>query len=107
MHSAPKDFDKLMTAGRCCIESYTGTLLEDSAAIDVPLWMVWGRQDGLVPSEHALAFGQVHPDADVHVFDDCGHYPQFEMPSRFNFLLREWIAYTAKRDDGPPLRRVA
>jgi pimeloyl-ACP methyl ester carboxylesterase len=106
MHSSPKDFDRLMTAGRCCIESYTGTLLEDSAVLDIPLWMVWGRQDGLVPSEHALAFGQLHPDADVHVFDDCGHYPQFEMPSRFNFLLREWIAYTAE-SARPPLRRAA
>jgi pimeloyl-ACP methyl ester carboxylesterase len=106
MHSSPKDFDRLMTAGRCCIESYTGTLLEDSAVLDIPLWMVWGRHDGLVPSEHALAFGQLHPDADVHVFDDCGHYPQFEMPARFNFLLREWMAYTAKTAR-PPLRSVA
>ncbi len=106
MHSSPKDFDRLLNAGRCCIDSYTGTLLEDSAVLDIPLWMVWGRHDGLVPSEHALQFGRLHPDAAVHVFEDCGHYPQIELPSRFNGLLRSWIRDTAE-PERPPLRRVA
>jgi pimeloyl-ACP methyl ester carboxylesterase len=94
MHSTPRDFDRLLAAGRCCIDSYTGTLLEDSAAIDVPKWMVWGRHDGLVPSAHAAAFRSLHPDASVHVFDDCGHYPHIELPSRFNRLLAAWMAET-------------
>ena len=96
MHGAPRDLDRHLSAGRCCIDSYTGTLLEDSGAIEVPLWMVWGRHDGLVPSEHAFAFERIHPDADVHVFDDCGHYPQIELPTRFNRLLGEWMAATGK-----------
>lgn len=107
MHaSSAKDFDRLISAGRCCLESYTGTMLEDSAAIDVPIWMVWGRHDGLVPFEHALTFGGAHPRASVHVFEVCGHYPHIELPARFNRLLRQWMAETA-----PPvparIRRVA
>jgi pimeloyl-ACP methyl ester carboxylesterase len=94
MHCSPKEFDRLLEAGRCCIDSYTGTLLEDSARIEVPLFMVWGRRDGLVPSEHARSFGQVHPTAEVHVFENCGHYPQIELPSRFNRLLRRWMSDT-------------
>lgn len=94
LHSARRDLDQLLAAGRCCIDSYTGTLLEDSAAIEVPLWMVWGRHDGLVPSEHAPAFAEVHPGADVHVFEDCGHYPQIELPGMFNRLLAEWMKAT-------------
>ena len=101
MHASPRDFDRLLAAGRCCIDSYTGTLLEDSAAIEVPKWLVWGRHDGLVPSGHAAAFGSLHPDAHVHVFDDCGHYPHIELPSRFNRLLHEWMAATGS---GPHLR---
>lgn len=105
MHSAPRDFDRLLAAGRCCIDSYTGTLLEDSGAIDIPLFMVWGRHDGLVPAEHAAAFAELHPTAYVHVFDDCGHYPQIELPTRFNRLLHEWMATTAARP--VPVRRAA
>jgi pimeloyl-ACP methyl ester carboxylesterase len=91
LHGSRKTFDKLLAAGRCCIESYTGTLLEDSVAIEVPLFMVWGEHDGLVPSKHAYEFGRVHPRAHVHVFGDCGHYPHIELPSRFNRLLHEWL----------------
>ena len=91
MHATPRDFDRLLAAGRCCIDSYTGTLLEDSTAIEIPKFMVWGRHDGLVPAVHAHAFERLHPDASVHVFEDCGHYPQIERPKLFNRLLREWI----------------
>src|SRR5436190_2892168 len=100
MHSSPGDFDKLLAAGRCCLDSYTGSLLEDSALIKAPRWMVWGRHDGLVPAENARAFSQVHPDAEVHGFEDCGHYPQIELPSRFNRLLRRWIAETEPASRG-------
>jgi pimeloyl-ACP methyl ester carboxylesterase len=95
LHGSRKSLDRLLAAGRCCIESYTGTLLEDSAAIDVPLFMVWGEHDGLVPSKHAAEFARVHPTAHVHVFGDCGHYPHIELPARFNRLMHEWLGSRA------------
>jgi pimeloyl-ACP methyl ester carboxylesterase len=107
MHGSAGDLDKLLRAGRCCIESYTGRLLEDSRELDMPIWMAWGRHDGLVPSEHAFAFGRAHPKAAVHIFERCGHYPQIEMPSRFNRLLREWMDATEPGPVRPRLRRVA
>ena len=107
MHGRPADLDRLLKAGRCCIESYTGRLLEDSCALDMPIWMAWGRHDGLVPSAHALAFRRAHPDAAVHIFEECGHYPHVELPGRFNRLLREWMDATAPGPVTPRLRRVA
>jgi pimeloyl-ACP methyl ester carboxylesterase len=107
LHSSRRDFDRLLAAGRCCIQSYTGTLLEDSAAIAVPKLMIWGRHDGLVPSDHARAFARLHPDASVHVLEDCGHYPQIEFPVRFNALLRDWIDGTSQGAAKPPLRAAA
>jgi pimeloyl-ACP methyl ester carboxylesterase len=107
MHGTRADLDKLLRAGRCCIESYTGRLLEDSAALEMPIWMAWGRHDGLVPSEHARAFARIHPGAAVHVFEDCGHYPHIELPNRFNRLLREWMLATEPGPVRPRLRRVA
>jgi pimeloyl-ACP methyl ester carboxylesterase len=107
LHGTRADLDRLLKAGRCCIESYSGQLLEDSLSIGAPIWMAWGRHDGLVPSEHALAFGRAHPDATVHVFEDCGHYPHIELPGRFNRLLREWMDASAPGPVRPRLRRVA
>jgi pimeloyl-ACP methyl ester carboxylesterase len=107
LHGSRGDLDRLLKAGRCCIESYSGQLLEDSRSIGVPIWMAWGRHDGLVPSEHALTFGRTHPAAAVHVLEDCGHYPHIELPGRFNRLLREWMDATEPGPVGPRLRRVA
>jgi pimeloyl-ACP methyl ester carboxylesterase len=95
MHGSGHDLKLLLAAGHACIDSYKGTLLEESLALDIPLWMLWGRRDGLVPSVHARAFAQAHPDAKVHVLDDCGHYPHIELPTRFNTLLRRWLDATA------------
>jgi pimeloyl-ACP methyl ester carboxylesterase len=106
LHSSRKDMDRLLAAGRCCIQSYTGTLLEDSVAIKVPKLMIWGEHDGLVPSGHARAFARLHADASVHVLEDCGHYPQIEFPGRFNQLLRDWIDATSGDKRGA-LRAVA
>jgi pimeloyl-ACP methyl ester carboxylesterase len=95
MHGTGRDLKLLLAAGHACVDSYTGELLEKSLALDIPLWMLWGRGDGLVPSVHARAFERAHPDAKVHVLDDCGHYPHFELPARFNTLLRRWLDATA------------
>jgi pimeloyl-ACP methyl ester carboxylesterase len=95
MHGSRTDLSKLLAAGHACIDSYTGRLLEQSIELEIPLWMLWGRRDGLVPSVHARAFARAHPDAKVHVLDDCGHYPQIELPQRFNTLLRRWLDQTA------------
>jgi pimeloyl-ACP methyl ester carboxylesterase len=95
MHGSGRDLKLLLAAGHACIDSYTGTLLEESLALDIPLWMLWGRGDGLVPSVHARAFERAHPEAKVHVLDDCGHYPHIEVPLRFNKLLRRWLDATA------------
>jgi pimeloyl-ACP methyl ester carboxylesterase len=97
LHSDRKDFDRLLSAGRACIQSYTGRLLEDSKAITVPKLLVWGEHDGLVPSRHAREFERMHLDAYVHVLAGCGHYPQIEFPQTFNGLLREWLEATGER----------
>ena len=96
----------IRAAGHACIDSYTGRLLEESAKLEIPLWMLWGRQDGLVPSMHARAFARAHPDAKVHVLDDCGHYPHIELPQRFNSLLRSWLDATLVAHDHHAARRV-
>jgi pimeloyl-ACP methyl ester carboxylesterase len=31
----------------------------------------------------------------VHVFEECGHYPHIELPSRFNRALHEWLGSRA------------
>ena len=61
--------------------------------IEVPTLIVWGRNDMLVPVSDAETFEHLIGDnAHSVVFDDTGHLPMLERPTRFNELLRGFLA---------------
>jgi len=61
--------------------------------IETPVLIVWGRNDLLVPVGDALHYQRLIGDnARVVVFEDTGHAPMLERPSRFNELLRGFLA---------------
>jgi pimeloyl-ACP methyl ester carboxylesterase len=63
------------------------------AAIEIPVLIVWGRNDLLVPVGDADRYRRLIGDnARVEIFDDTGHAPMIERPSRFNSLLRGFLA---------------
>ena len=51
--------------------------------IDVPVKIIWGRQDRILPFEFASHFKKLLPKAELDVFDNCGHLPHAENPDRF------------------------
>ncbi len=62
-------------------------LLGRLGRIRVPTLVVWGRDDLIVPAADAAGFIERIPGAELVVFDDCGHVPMAERPTRFNRLL--------------------
>ena len=61
--------------------------------IEVPALIVWGRNDILVPVADAEMYEHLIGDnAHSVIFDDTGHLPMLERPSRFNELLRGFLA---------------
>lgn len=55
----------------------------------VPLLVVWGSEDRIIPVEHAQ---HVPEGAQVHVFDGQGHSPHMESAGDFNRLCEEFLA---------------
>jgi pimeloyl-ACP methyl ester carboxylesterase len=69
---------------------------EDLVRIDVPTVIVWGRNDMLVPVADADEFERlIGANARTEIFEDTGHVPMLERPSRFNALLREFVSAPA------------
>jgi pimeloyl-ACP methyl ester carboxylesterase len=63
------------------------------AQIEVPTLIVWGRNDMLVPVGDAERYQRLIGDnARAEIFEDTGHVPMIERPSRFNALLDEFLA---------------
>ena len=61
--------------------------------IEVPVLIVWGRNDMLVPVEDAEMYEHlIGENAHSVIFEDTGHLPMLERPSRFNELLRGFVA---------------
>jgi pimeloyl-ACP methyl ester carboxylesterase len=61
--------------------------------IEVPTLIVWGRQDRVVPSRSAPFYRDLIGDnAELVVFDGCGHLPMLERPVRFNRLVDEFLS---------------
>lgn len=59
--------------------------------IKVPVMVVWGKQDFLVPSICAAIQKYKIPNCKVEMFDYCGHFPQMEYPIKFNKLLLDFV----------------
>jgi pimeloyl-ACP methyl ester carboxylesterase len=76
------------------MEALTDYSFRDKLArIEVPTLIVWGRNDMLVPVTDATEFERlIGANARREIFDDTGHLPMLERPSRFNALLSEFIA---------------
>jgi pimeloyl-ACP methyl ester carboxylesterase len=76
------------------MEALTDYSFRDKLArIEVPTLIVWGRNDMLVPVDDAAEFERlIGANARKEIFEETGHVPMLERPSRFNALLREFIA---------------
>jgi pimeloyl-ACP methyl ester carboxylesterase len=53
-----------------------------------PVTLIWGKQDGANPIEHAAEFLSLNPRAGLEIFDRCRMMPQEEQPEKFNALVR-------------------
>ena len=60
--------------------------------IGVPTLIVWGRNDRVVPVPAALAYKKrIGDNAELVIFDHCGHVPQIERPVRFNRVVEDFL----------------
>jgi pimeloyl-ACP methyl ester carboxylesterase len=51
--------------------------------IDVPVKLVWGKQDRILPVEWVDEYKRLLPAAKIHVLENCGHLPQVEKMDEF------------------------
>jgi pimeloyl-ACP methyl ester carboxylesterase len=51
--------------------------------IDVPVKLVWGREDRIVPVGLAQELKKLIPRAEIHILENCGHLPHAEKADEF------------------------
>jgi pimeloyl-ACP methyl ester carboxylesterase len=60
----------------------------------LPLLLVWGQRDSLIPVSHAYSTHEQVPGSHLEIFADSGHFPQLDEPERFLDVLVDFIDST-------------
>jgi len=86
---------RLRPAGEDDISKY---LLEDKLAeCQVPVDLIWGASDRLVPLEYAKKLQSQVPHCTLTIIERCGHAPQFERPHKLTQVLLQLLASDSSR----------
>jgi pimeloyl-ACP methyl ester carboxylesterase len=83
------------------LRSVVGTDGQRVAALDklylaeaLPLLIVWGENDPIIPVDHAREAHAQLPSSRLEIFAETGHVPQLERPGRFIAVLERFLAET-------------
>lgn len=63
-------------------------------AEEVPVLIVWGARDPIIPVEHGEDAHRALPGSRLEIFDGVGHLPQVEQPGRFIALIEDFTGET-------------
>jgi len=72
--------------------SGASSLMTRLAATRLPVLLIWGEGDRLLPVERAREAVRALPAATLAVIEGAGHAPQSEQPDRFNQVLEDFLA---------------
>ncbi len=75
-HELPLDFDRL-------------------AKLDIPVLLIHGVQDVVIPVSRTWDLLNVIPNADAHIFSQCGHWSQVERAEEFNQVITDYLRFHA------------
>ncbi|BCN44828.1 alpha/beta fold hydrolase [Rhodococcus hoagii] len=62
------------------------------ARLDIPVLLVHGVQDVVIPVSRTWELLNVIPHADAHIFSQCGHWSQVERAAEFNEVVGSYLA---------------
>ncbi|OAH25946.1 alpha/beta hydrolase [Corynebacterium stationis] len=65
---------------------------ERLAKLDIPVLLIHGMQDHVIPVSRTWEILNTIPHADAHVFSQCGHWSQVERADEFNEVVSSYIS---------------
>ncbi len=61
--------------------------------ISAPTLVIWGRDDRFVPMDTGLRLVWGMQNAEMHIFNRCGHWAQWEHADKFNRMVLDFLAH--------------
>ena len=63
-------------------------------AAEVPVLLVWGDRDPIIPVDHGHAAHAALPTSRLEIFAGAGHFPMLDDPEHFAAVLTDWMTTT-------------
>lgn len=73
-------------------DAQTEVLTERLEALELPVLLVWGAEDAVIPVAHGHAAQAAIPGAELWVVEGVGHCPQLEAAEAFNARVEAFLA---------------
>jgi pimeloyl-ACP methyl ester carboxylesterase len=71
------------------------------SAIKVPVMIMWGEEDNLIPVSSARWFAEAIPGAKLVVYPGVGHIPMEEIPEQSAADVKAWLDGLNERGQSP------
>ena len=72
-----------------------------AAGIRLPVDLVWGEKDGVLPLAYGQRLASLLPNARFHPLPRCGHMPQVHCPRELSRLLLDLLATSLPKEPAP------
>ena len=72
-------------------QAYTDAIEPLYPELDVPVLVVWGREDTWIPVDRAHRLSELIPGAQLRLIDGAGHLVQLDQPTALATTLTRWL----------------
>ncbi|MBR9844967.1 MAG: alpha/beta hydrolase [Algicola sp.] len=91
VYETVNDRNKLIKTLAIAKSAIRHNMAKDLPKMNLPVCIIWGKNDTVTPPEVATEFNELLPDSDLFWIDKCGHAAMMEHPNQFNDLLHSWL----------------
>ncbi len=91
VYETVNDRNKLIKTLAIAKSAIRHNMAKDLPKMDLPVCIIWGKNDIVTPPEVAEEFHNLFPDSELHWIDKCGHAAMMEHPHEFNEILATWF----------------
>ncbi|MEZ4830421.1 MAG: alpha/beta hydrolase [Caldilineaceae bacterium] len=91
IHTRVDNWDAAIWAVFSTRAAYPAQAVPQIPLLDLPVLVLNGAEDSLVPVEDSRRLAEELPNAELAVLPSCGHLPQEECPQAFEAAVAEWL----------------
>lgn len=91
VYETVNDRNKLIKTLAIAKSAIRHNMAKDLPKMDLPVCIIWGKNDNVTPPDVAIEFDELLPDSELHWIDKCGHAAMMEHPDEFNEILSKWL----------------